>query len=52
MERLYTHLAQVMEEVEFRDRTQSGTNLMSRIRRFLQRRGARRERGELFCAAS
>jgi tRNA C32,U32 (ribose-2'-O)-methylase TrmJ len=26
-----------MEEVEFRDRTQSGTNLMSRIRRFLQR---------------
>jgi TrmH family RNA methyltransferase len=37
MERLYTHLAQVMDEVEFRDRTQSGTNLMSRIRRFLQR---------------
>jgi TrmH family RNA methyltransferase len=37
MERLYTHLAQVMEEVEFRDRTQSGTNLMNRIRRFLQR---------------
>ena len=26
-----------MEEVEFRDRTQSGTSLMSRIRRFLQR---------------
>ena len=37
MERLYTHLAQVMEEVEFRDRTQSGTSLMARIRRFLQR---------------
>jgi tRNA C32,U32 (ribose-2'-O)-methylase TrmJ len=37
MERLYTHLAQVMEEVEFRDRTQSGTHLMGRIRRFLQR---------------
>jgi TrmH family RNA methyltransferase len=37
MERLYTHLGQVMEEVEFRDRTQSGTNLMGRIRRFLQR---------------
>lgn len=37
MERLYAHLAQVMDEVEFRDRTQSGTNLMSRIRRFLQR---------------
>jgi TrmH family RNA methyltransferase len=37
MERLYEHLARVMEEVDFRDRTQSGTNLMSRIRRFLQR---------------
>src|ERR1700683_2442145 len=37
MERLYTHFAQVLEEIEFRDRTQSGTNLMSRIRRFLQR---------------
>jgi TrmH family RNA methyltransferase len=37
MERLYTHLAEVMEEADFRDRTQSGTHLMSRIRRFLQR---------------
>jgi TrmH family RNA methyltransferase len=37
MDNLYVHLAQVMEEVEFRDRTQSGTNLMARIRRFLQR---------------
>jgi TrmH family RNA methyltransferase len=37
MERLYAHLAEVMEEVDFRDRTQSGTRLMSRIRRFLQR---------------
>jgi TrmH family RNA methyltransferase len=37
MERLYVHLGQVMEEVDFRDRTQSGTNLMNRIRRFLQR---------------
>ncbi|MEJ0039211.1 MAG: RNA methyltransferase [Gammaproteobacteria bacterium] len=37
MERLYAHLSQVMEEVGFRDRTQSGTNLMNRIRRFLQR---------------
>lgn len=37
MERMYTHLAQVLEEIEFRDRTQSGTNLMSRIRRFMQR---------------
>ena len=37
MAHLYEHLAQVMEEVEFRDRTQSGTNLMERIHRFLQR---------------
>lgn len=37
MERMYVHLAQVMEEVDFRDRTQSGTRLMARIRRFLQR---------------
>jgi len=37
MDRLYIHLAQVMEEVDFRDRTQSGTHLMARIRRFLQR---------------
>ena len=37
MERLYAHLAQVMEEVDFRDRTQSRHALMGRIRRFLQR---------------
>jgi TrmH family RNA methyltransferase len=37
MERLYAHLEQVMEEVGFRDRTQSGTSLMGRIRRFLNR---------------
>ena len=37
MARLYEHLGQVMEEVEFRDRTQSGSNLMERIHRFLQR---------------
>ena len=37
MERLYVHFEQVMELVDFRDRTQSGTNLMNRIRRFLQR---------------
>jgi TrmH family RNA methyltransferase len=37
MSRLYVHLAQVLEEIDFRDRTQSGTNLMARIRRFLQR---------------
>ena len=37
MERFYEHLARVMEEVDFRDRTQAGTNLMARIRRFIQR---------------
>lgn len=37
MERLYAHLQQVMDEVDFRDRTQSGTHLMNRIRRFLNR---------------
>jgi tRNA (cytidine32/uridine32-2'-O)-methyltransferase len=37
MERLYRHLEEVLEQIDFRDRTQSGTHLMSRIRRFLQR---------------
>lgn len=37
MERLFQHFEQVMNEVDFRDRTQSGTHLMSRVRRFLQR---------------
>jgi len=37
MDRLYIHLAEVLEEIDFRDRTQSGTHLMARIRRFLQR---------------
>jgi TrmH family RNA methyltransferase len=37
MEGLFAHLAQVLEEIDFRDRTQSGTHLMARIRRFLQR---------------
>jgi len=37
MEQLYTHFAQVLEEIDFRDRTESGTHLMSRIRRLLQR---------------
>ena len=31
------HLQQVLDEIEFRDRTQSGTGLMNRIRRVLQR---------------
>jgi tRNA C32,U32 (ribose-2'-O)-methylase TrmJ len=30
-------LAQVLEEIDFRDRTQSGAHLMARIRRLLQR---------------
>jgi TrmH family RNA methyltransferase len=37
MARLYEHLEAVLEEVDFRDRTQQGTNLMNRFRRFLQR---------------
>lgn len=37
MRDLYAHLEQVLREVDFRDRTRSGTQLMSRIRRFLQR---------------
>lgn len=37
LQRLYAHFAAVLEEVDFRDRTESGTHLMSRIRRFLQR---------------
>jgi TrmH family RNA methyltransferase len=37
MEQLYAHLAQVMEEVDFRDRTQNGTLLMGRIRRLFNR---------------
>jgi TrmH family RNA methyltransferase len=37
MERFYAHLSEVMEEVDFRDRTQSGTQLMTRIRRLFQR---------------
>jgi TrmH family RNA methyltransferase len=37
MARLYVHLEEVLNEIDFRDRTQSGTHLMMRIRRFLQR---------------
>jgi len=37
MARLYAHLEAVLEQVDFRDRTQQGTNLMNRMRRFLQR---------------
>ena len=35
--RLYEHWAAVLEEVDFRDRTTSGTHLMARLRRLLQR---------------
>jgi tRNA C32,U32 (ribose-2'-O)-methylase TrmJ len=37
MERLFVHLEEVMTEADFRDRTQSGTHLMGRIRRMLNR---------------
>ena len=37
MEHLYHHLAEVLELIDFRDRTQSGTHLMNRLRRLLQR---------------
>jgi TrmH family RNA methyltransferase len=37
MERFYVHLEQVMNEVDFRDRTQNGTHLMGRIRRMYSR---------------
>jgi TrmH family RNA methyltransferase len=37
MERFYAHLQEVMDEVEFKDRTVAGTNLMTRIRRLFQR---------------
>jgi TrmH family RNA methyltransferase len=37
MQRLYAHFAEVLEAIDFHDRTESGTHLMARIRRFLQR---------------
>jgi tRNA (cytidine32/uridine32-2'-O)-methyltransferase len=37
MERLYQHLERVLEEIDFRDRTQGGTHLMARLRRLFQR---------------
>lgn len=37
MERLFAHLEEVMTEADFRDRTQSGTHLMGRIRRMFNR---------------
>ena len=37
LERLYAHLTIVLEQIDFRDRTERGTHLMNRIRRFVQR---------------
>lgn len=37
MEMFYAHLETVMNEADFRDRTQSGTHLMGRIRRMFNR---------------
>jgi tRNA (cytidine32/uridine32-2'-O)-methyltransferase len=37
MQHLYEHLEQVLDQVNFKDRTKAGTHLMTRIRRFLQR---------------
>src|SRR3954471_22127254 len=37
MERFYAHLQEVMDEVDFKDRTIGGTQLMTRIRRLFQR---------------
>lgn len=37
MQQLYSHFEQVLQEIDFKDRTRAGTHLMSRIRRFLQR---------------
>ena len=37
MERFYVHLQEVMDEVDFKDRTIGGTHLMTRIRRLFQR---------------
>jgi len=37
MQQFYVHLAQVLEQIDFRDRTQKGTHLMNRLRRLFQR---------------
>jgi TrmH family RNA methyltransferase len=37
LERFYAHLQEVMDEVDFRDRTTGGTHLMTRVRRLFQR---------------
>jgi TrmH family RNA methyltransferase len=37
LEHMYQHLATVLQEIDFHDRTQSGGHLMKRLRRLLQR---------------
>jgi TrmH family RNA methyltransferase len=37
MEMFYQHLAEVLTQIDFRDRTQKGTHLMNRLRRLFQR---------------
>ena len=37
LDHMYQHLATVLQEIEFHDRTQSGGHLMKRLRRLLQR---------------
>lgn len=37
MQQLHAHFSQVLAEIDFRDRTESGVHLMERIRRLLQR---------------
>ena len=37
LQQLYAHLARVLDEIDFKDRTRTGAHLMPRIRRFLQR---------------
>ncbi len=37
MQHFYEHLSVVLEEIDFRDRTQQGTHLMKRLRRLFQR---------------
>jgi tRNA C32,U32 (ribose-2'-O)-methylase TrmJ len=37
MQQLYAHFEQVLDEINFKDRTKAGTHLMTRIRRLLQR---------------
>ncbi len=46
MERFYGHLAQVLEEIDFRDRTQGGTHLMATAAPAVPTGGSRSQRGQ------